>query len=338
MLRHLSGIQPFSRPCNLQGRISDVRSQTRDSRCERSAIGDSAWLGSGLVYRGTERGSSVACGAGCGCRSICSDQPEIDLREIFYGEPLLCSIINGCRQQFAHRDEIAQRVHVEWIEKRRHWNERYATEPQPDPESLTMHDLSRANDPEADIEYYIYYDTIRDIHADWLMSPCAELNDQLPRTVMLRDRDRLSGDMSDREEQWSTLEQCPAGISPESHAFQFSGFNTNEIVMYYDYVREVAWSCWDRLRTMSVGELAALQTSQIQLDGFVRDEVTRLRQVGEAWLDSRRTPRGIINLERRRQPNGGSSADRICSVAACVRAIERSGIITSRRIWRDTLR
>ncbi|HQX52585.1 MAG TPA: hypothetical protein PLR25_21875 [Planctomycetaceae bacterium] len=240
-----------------------------------------------------------------------ANQPVIDLREIFYGEPMLRSIIDGCQRQFPHRDEIARRVHLAWIESRRHWNERYAQEPQPEPETLTMHELARREDPADDLEHSIYYDTIRDIHADWLMTPCAELNDQLPRTVLLQDRDRLSGDMSDREHHWSMLERCPPGISPESHAFQFGGFNTSEIVMYYNYVREVAWSCWDRLRTMSDTERAALETSQRELGAFVRDEVIRLRKVGGQWLDApwdedpMRTPRGIINLERRRQPNGG---------------------------------
>ena len=122
---------------------------------------------------------------------------------------------------------------------------------------------------------------------------------------------RLSGDISDREHHWSMLERCPPGISPESHTFQFGGFNTRKIVMYYNYVREVAWSCRDCLRTMSDTERAALETSQRELDAFVHDEVIRLRKVGEQWLDEpwdedpRRTPRGIINLERRRQPNGG---------------------------------
>ena len=237
--------------------------------------------------------------------------PITDLREIFYGEPMLRSIINGCYRKFAHREEIANRVRLEWIERRRSWNERYAEEPQPEPESLTMHELARCEDPAEDINYRIYYDTIRDIHADWLMTPCAELQDQLPRTVLLRDHDRLSGDMSDREHQWSTLERCPPGISPESHAFQFNGFNTNEIVMYYDYVREVAWACWDGLRSMPDAERAALGKSQGELDEFICDEVTRLWMIGEQWLDApwdedpSRTPRGIINLERRRQPNGG---------------------------------
>jgi hypothetical protein len=200
-----------------------------------------------------------------------TDQPVTDLREIFYGEPMLRFIVNGCRRQFARRDEITGRVHLEWIERKRQWNERYAAEPQPDPESLTMHELARSEDPMEDIECRIFYDTIRDIHADWLMTPCAELDDELPRTVMLRDHERLSGDMSDREFHWTILERCPPGISPESHAFQFGGFNTSEIVMYYDYVREAAWSCWDRLRTMSNNELTLLETSQLMLEEFTAD-------------------------------------------------------------------
>jgi hypothetical protein len=240
-----------------------------------------------------------------------ADQPVIDLREIFYGEPMLRSIINGCRQQFLHRSEIARRVRLEWIECQRRWNERHAEDPQQDPETLTMHELARTEDEAEDIEHCIFYDTIRDIHADWLMTPCAELNDQIPRAVLLRDHDRLRGDMSDREQQWCTLGQCPPGISPETHAFQFGGFNTNEIVMYYDYVREVAWACWDGFRMMPDAERAALESSACNLDNFVCDEVTRLLQVGNQWLDASwdedpmRTPRGIINLERRRLPNGG---------------------------------
>ena len=62
--------------------------------------------------------------------------------------------------------------------------------------------MARREDSTEDIEHRIYYDTIRDIHADWVMTPCAELNDQLPRTVLLQDRARLSGDMSDREHRW----------------------------------------------------------------------------------------------------------------------------------------
>ncbi len=244
-------------------------------------------------------------------RQTRADQPVTDLREIFYGEPMLRSIIHGCRRKFSQRNEIAKRVHLEWIERRRHWNERYAEGPQPEPEALTLHELARSEDPAKDLEHRIYYDTIRDIHADWLMTPCAELNDQLPRTVLLQDLDRLSGDMHDREHQWSMLERCPPGISPESQAFQFGGFNTNEIVLYYDYVRQVAWACWDGLRAMSNTKRELLEVSQSDLDDFVRAEVIRLREIGNQWLDApweedpSRTPRGIINLERRRQPNGG---------------------------------
>ncbi|MEQ9408179.1 MAG: hypothetical protein RIK87_10660 [Fuerstiella sp.] len=279
-----------------------VRSVEDESVCLYYHLADD-WL---FLYDATDWEKTA-----CVRRQQRIEQPVTDLREIFYGAPMLRFIIDGCMRQFSHRDEIFERVRRKWIKSRRHWNECYAQEPQPAPETMTMHELARVEDPTEDIEYRIYYDTIRDIHADWLMTPCAELNGQLPRAVMLQDHRRLSNDMTDRERQWNTVNRCPPGISPESHAFQFSGFNTNEIVMYYDYVREVAWACWDRLRMISDAEFKTLQASQHELDVFVRDEVIRLREVGEQWMDApwdddpARTPRGIINLERRRQPDGG---------------------------------
>lgn len=240
-----------------------------------------------------------------------NDQPDVDLRKIFYGEPMLRFIINGCWQQLGRREEITDRVHREWIERSRLRSERYGDGSEPDPSTLTMHELAGVEDPAADIDGHIFYDTIRDIHADWLMTPCEELNGQLPRTVLLRDHDRLSRDMSDREHQWSMLGECPPGISPEFHAFRFGGFNTNEIVMYYDYVREVAWSCWDALRTLSHVRRAEMESSQQKLKAWIGDEVVRLQKVGEQWLDApwdedpMRTPRGIISRERTRLPDGG---------------------------------
>ena len=241
-----------------------------------------------------------------------AEQPVRDLRPVFYGEPMLRSIIDGCRRKFYQREEIAKRVRLEWIESRRYWNEWYADEPQPDPASLSLHELARRADATDDLEHCIYYDTLRDIHAAWLMTPCAELGGQIPRTVLLQDYDRLSADMDEREYQWSMLDRCPPGLSPESHAFQYGGFNTAEIVMYYEYVRYVAWACWDGLHAMTEAQRARLAESPSELEEFTRAEVIRLFQVGEQWLDApweddfRRTPRGIIHRERCRLPNGGS--------------------------------
>ncbi len=241
-----------------------------------------------------------------------AEQPARDLRQVFYGEPMLRSIIDGCRRKFCQREEIAKQVRLEWIDRCRNWNERYGDGPQPDPETLSLHELAWRSEATDDLEHRVYYDTLRDVHADWLMTPCVELGGQLPRTVLLQDHDRLSDDMDDREHQWSMLERCPPGLSPESHAFQYGGFNTAEIVMYYEYVRHVAWSCWDGLRAMTEAQRASLAESSSELEEFTRAEVIRLLQIGEQWLDAPweegflRTPRGIIHRERCRLPNGGS--------------------------------
>lgn len=240
-----------------------------------------------------------------------AEQPVRDLRPVFYGEPMLRSIIDGCRRKFCQREEIAKRVHLEWIERRRYWNERYADEPQPDPATLSLHELALRSEASDDLEHRLYYDTLRDIHADWLLTPCAALGGEPPRTVLLQDYNRLSADMDDREYQWSMLDRCPPGLSPESHAFQYGGFNTTEIVMYYDYVRHVAWACWDGLRELTEAQRARLAESPDDLEEFTQAEVIRLLQIGEQWLDAplegdcRRTPREMISRERCRLPDGG---------------------------------
>lgn len=243
-----------------------------------------------------------------------ADQPDVDPREIFYGEPMLRFIIEGCLKEFARRNEIAEQVRKEWVERERKriLEAEGRKEDAPDPQMMSMRELAGLDedDPEH-IDAHVYYKTIRDIHADWLMTACPELNDEIPRTVLLREHSRLSEDMSDRESQWTILNKCPPGISPESHAFRFGGFNTAEIVLYYDYVREVAWACWHELRAMPQNEWEALECGKSDRAAFVVDELFRLRDVGKKWLqapwedDPSRTPHSMINMERRRLPNSG---------------------------------
>src|SRR5207244_4050793 len=93
-----------------------------------------------------------------------------------------------------------------------------------------------------------------------------------------------------------------------SHAFRFGGFGTHELVMYYNLVRELLWSCFDGL-----AELA--QAESLTLGDFLSNEISRLEKVRETWLDTPdpefhgRTPRSIIDRERARLPEAMSSRD-----------------------------
>ncbi len=67
--------------------------------------------------------------------------------------------------------------------------------------------------------------------------------------------------------------------------------------MYYELIRELLGSCWERLT-----EIARVES--LTIGDFLTTEIPRLEKVREAWLDTpdpsfhRRTPRSIIDRER----------------------------------------
>ena len=96
-----------------------------------------------------------------------------------------------------------------------------------------------------------FYDTIKQIHADWLLTPREDLGGACPREVALERHGHLTWDLQDRCEAWSLTDECPRGLAESSDAFRFGGFGTHELVKYYDLVRELLWSCWDRLTELA---------------------------------------------------------------------------------------
>lgn len=151
-------------------------------------------------------------------------------------------------------------------------------------------------------------ETLRTIHANWLLTPLPELDGACPRDVALRWRDHIGWDLQDQCERWSVLKEAPPGIDPSSFAFRYGGFGTHELVEYYGLVRELLWSCWQRLADDGNGNEAKALT----LGDFVADEISRLEVVRDQWLDTPdpechgRTPRSMIERERARLPEAMS--------------------------------
>ena len=244
-------------------------------------------------------------------RAQFATQPTLDARAIFYGRPLLEFLATACFQEFARRDDILREVHVKWIARKREWIARYADDPQsqPDPSTLTLEELTWKAAPDQEHCASPFYDTLKDIHANWLMTPRDDLSGKTPREILLADRDHLMWDMQYRCEQWSRLNQCPRGLDESSQAFRFGGFGTHELVEYYELVRHLMWSCW---RQLTDHPPAPFSTN----GDFFMTEVERLEVVRDEWLDSLaedlslpRTPREIIRSERRRLPEGMSGRE-----------------------------
>ncbi|SIN87812.1 hypothetical protein SAMN05444166_1403 [Singulisphaera sp. GP187] len=146
------------------------------------------------------------------------------------------------------------------------------------------------------------------IHAAWLLTPRDDLGGACPRAIALERHGHLMRDLQDRCAQWSRLGECPRGLDASSHAYQYAGFGTHELVMYYHLVRELLWSCWERLPEMA-------QAESLTIGDFLTIEIPRLEEVREAWLDTPdpdyhgRTPRSIIDRERARLPESMSGHD-----------------------------
>ena len=169
-----------------------------------------------------------------------------DARDVFYGRPLIEFIGRNTFAAFARRDEIAAAVRAQWAERARNRlaKEANLAPDQVDAGLLTDAEITPKTWPGQEEYADPFYDTLKQIHADWLLTPRDDLGGACPREVALDGHKHLSWDLQDRCEAWSRLDECPRGLAESSHAFRYGGFGMHELVMYYDLVRELLWSCW----------------------------------------------------------------------------------------------
>lgn len=238
--------------------------------------------------------------------------PQRDVRQVFYGRPLVEFTARECFAAFARRDEIAAAVRRQWTEEARL---RLSPEmgipaDQISASLLTDQEIIPDTGPGQEIYSNVFYDTIKDIHAAWLLTPRDDLGGLSPREVAQERRKHLTWDLEDRCLQWSTLHVCPPGLAETSHAYRYAGFGIHELVKYYDLVRELLWSCWNQLTELAQSPAGGKLLETATVGDFLTSEVPRLETVREAWLDAPdpechgRTPRSIIERERARLPEG----------------------------------
>ncbi|HVA45308.1 MAG TPA: hypothetical protein VNH11_02885 [Pirellulales bacterium] len=219
-------------------------------------------------------------------------QPPLDARAILYGRPLLEFIATACFETFGRspRSDDRQTAIVETKGK----------------ESLEFD----ADDP--DRYGHSDYDRVREIHERWLTTPRDDLRGETPRDRLFANRDFLTSDLQDRENQWSFQGRCPPPLDRESHAYRFAGIGIHEWVHYYYLLRRLIWSCHDQVREQA-GKSANWHL--FSPGDFLTSEVPRLAAARDGWLDSPdhdlsgRTPRQVNDNERRRVPEAVSGHD-----------------------------
>jgi hypothetical protein len=156
-------------------------------------------------------------------------------------------------------------------------------------------------------------DLIRKIHAAWLLTPRAELAGQTPRHLLYATRKQVERNMDDREHNWSYVGHPPTPVPLDSRAFKFAGIGLHEAITYYYAVRDLLWSCWQRMEELTASSGAA--QPYLAVGDFLTDEVPRLESELERILKEPneefegRTLWSYMESERRRMPEGGSYRD-----------------------------
>ena len=168
--------------------------------------------------------------------------PPLDVRQVLFGRPLVEFIGREIFGNFAGRAPVPVPENPDW----------------------------RFEHPEAK--------AVIQIHAAWLLTPREDLGGRCPREVALERRSHLSWDLEHQAERWSLVKSCPPGLDKSSAAFRHGGLGTHELVMYYELVRELLWSCRDQVVA------GAARPSETSGD-FLTREVPRLERVAEEWLD-----------------------------------------------------
>jgi hypothetical protein len=219
-------------------------------------------------------------------------QGPLDARAVLYGPPLLEFIATECFQWFHSRaGSKPAALALAEVPDNANWRGFAEDGPQRS-ESEQLSELEQL--------------AIRDIHARWLLGARSDLRSKPPRNVLLVCKGFIDWDLQDRANQWSAQNGCPPGLDVNSHVYRVGGFGTHEIVIYYELVRSLLWSCRDQIVTLA----ASPQANFMSASDFCAIEVPRLGQVRDVWLDSPdpeyhgRTPRSIIDRERHRLPEG----------------------------------
>lgn len=246
-------------------------------------------------------------------------QPIRDVRAVFYGRPMLEFLAREVFAAFARRDAIAAAVRAQWREQAQ-MPLADETDVAPDhvvAAPLTDEEIIPKTWPGQGRCASPFYDTLKEIHAAWLLTARDDLGGECPRAIALERHDHLMRDLQDRCEYWSLLGECPPGLEKSSSAYRYGGFGTHELVEYYHLVRELLWSCWEHLAEQAQALSFARPPEVFTVGDFLATEVPRLERIRDVWLDAPdpefhgRTPRSIVERERARLPEGMSARDAI---------------------------
>ena len=143
------------------------------------------------------------------------------------------------------------------------------------------------------------YEICKQFHIEWLMTNQPALGDTSPRSYMLASLETIDADIWSRQEQWSLTGECPLPLAVNSFAHKHANLGSQEYFIYQYMIEFILECCVVRLPSF-------LKRPAPSWD-FVAERKKIRKQVDDWMLqpldDFRgRTPRQLIDLERRRIP------------------------------------
>jgi hypothetical protein len=153
------------------------------------------------------------------------------------------------------------------------------------------------------------YAEIRAIHVAWLMTERQDLLGQSPRRVLLCHREHIDRDINHRSEQWSMQGFAPPALNVDSSAYEYGGYGTSEVALYFDLLRSVLEEAWERV---------------VEGESNCERLITLLAEHRDQWLDQPpeddsgdQSCKELIELERRRMPVVSDESHLDCDCPIC---------------------
>ena len=85
---------------------------------------------------------------------------------------------------------------------------------------------------------------VKRVHIQWLMTPRDRLNGRTPREFLHEYREWKDRELDYRRAQWSRTRVPPPAVPRESLQFRFGPMGTEEVVMYFDMIRDLIMAAW----------------------------------------------------------------------------------------------
>lgn len=166
-----------------------------------------------------------------------------------------------------------------------------------------------------------WYDLTVCLHAEWLLTPRADLDGQTPREFLHRGRAWVEAETEGRVTQWSHTKRPPRALDRDTHAYRYGPMGITEVVIYFDTCRKLLEDGWSKITAHR------RKSGRYPDPEEFREELWRSLQVWlkEGSIDGMVTsPATLIDSSRCHMPHLAEPFELDCECPLCRMALEQA--------------